>query len=110
MLLYSRRNKIQVFSVRTVGFLHRAFVPDSAGSDGSEGHFRSSESAFKQRAALQCREWIHTPSHGGKTYKIPTCKQYLKATLIRHFNSVEYAFLEFDVPELTVFSIVGNVK
>ena len=42
--------------------------------------------------------------------KIPTCKQYLKATLIRHFNSVEYAFLEFDVPELTVFSIVGNVK
>ena len=42
--------------------------------------------------------------------KIPTCKQYLKATLIRHFNSVEYAFVEFDVPELTVFSIVGNVK
>lgn len=45
-----------------------------------------------------------------KKRKIPTCKQYLKETLIRHFNSVEYAFWEFDVPELTVFSIVGNVK
>ena len=40
--------------------LFRRLVFRSTGSDGSEGYFRSSESAVKQRPARQCREWLHT--------------------------------------------------
>ena len=62
----SNINKIIIVKVKFI--LTFTIVFRSAGSNGSEGRFRSSEVAFKQRSVRQCREWLHTPSHGGKMY------------------------------------------
>ena len=61
-MILSPRSILRTFSFQAV----RVFR--SAGLDGSEGRFRSSEGAVKQRSALQFRVPLHTPSHGGKKY------------------------------------------